>query len=362
MLQRAAILNLIIALLSVSAFGQVDPPKLEPTPDTPKQSSLIKEGVVLHDRGNYDAAISKYEEVLNENPNSVEALYEMSFSYTMKKDYKKSIELAYRGAQYNSRLLAAFYLQIGNNLDLLGEPKKSVEVYKAAIKVQPKMAMLYYNLAVSYRSLSKPDDARKAVKQAIALNADHSSSHLFLSTLWYQGGYKTPALLAACRFLALEPASQRSRAALKLVQDVMRGGASSGKNANEINIFVDPAPKKDEGDFAAVDLALGLTRAVNLAEQKKNENKTEMQLLVQQFDTFFAILSEQRGDDKSKFTWQFYVPYFNAMKQRGYVEPFVYYINQTSSDQEVVKWLNSNKGKVDAFLAWSKGYQWPSVD
>lgn len=361
MLQRAAMLILIIALSSAYAFGQVDPPKLDPTPDTEKQSALIKEGVALHDLGNYDAAISKYEEVLQENPNSVEALYEMSFSYSMKKDYQKSMEVAYRGAKYKSRLLPALYLQIGNNLDQLGEPKKSIEVYKAAIKVQPKMAMLYYNLAVTYRSLSKLDDARKAVKQAIALKSDHPSSHLFLSTLWYQGGYKTPALLAACRFLVLEPASQRAPAALKIVQEVMRGGVTAGKNGNEISISVDTSAKKDEGDFGAIDIVLGLAKAANMPEQ--NKNKTEMQLLVQQFDTFFAILSEQNDKgDTSKFTWQFYVPYFNAMKQKGYVEPFVYYINQSSGNEEVAKWLTSNPGRVDAFLAWSKGYLWPEVD
>ena len=143
----------------------------------------------------------------------------------------------------------------------------------------------------------------------------------------------------------------------------MRGGVSAGKNTNEISISVDPAPKKDEGDFAAIDLALGLTRAANMTEQNKDKNKTEMQLLVGQFETFFAIMSEQNDNgDKSKFTWQFYVPYFNELKQKGYVEPFVYYINQTSSNQEVAKWLTSNKGKVDAFLAWSRGYRWPSVD
>lgn len=361
MLKRTVWLVFAIALSSIYTLGQVDPPKLDPTPSTEKQSALIKEGVALHDQGNYDAAISKYEEVLKENPNNVEALYEMSFSYSMKGDYRKALDVAYKGAQYKSRLLATFYLQIGNSLDQLGESAKSLEVYKAGIKLQPQNAMLHYNLAVTYINLNKPDDARKTVKQAIALNPEHPSSHLLLSTLWYQGGYKTPALLAACRFLVLEPRSQRSASALKTVQEVMGGGVTAGKNPNEINIFVDMSAKKDEGDFGAIDLVLGLGKAAGMT--KENTDKTEMQLLVEQFNTLFAIMSEQSDKgDKNKFTWKFYVPYFSEMKQKSYVEPFVYYINLSSGKEEVKKWVASNKGRVVEFLGWSKNYHWPKAD
>lgn len=59
----------------------------------------------------------------------------------MKKDYRNSLEVAFKGAKYKSDLLPAFYLQIGNNLDELGEPEKSVKVYKSSIKLLPDMAM-----------------------------------------------------------------------------------------------------------------------------------------------------------------------------------------------------------------------------
>ncbi|HEX8919934.1 MAG TPA: tetratricopeptide repeat protein [Pyrinomonadaceae bacterium] len=361
MLKKIALLIFALAFLSTQALGQVDPPKLDPVPSTEKQSALIKEGVALHDQGKYDAAISKYEEVLKENPANVEALYELSFAYSMKKDYRKSLDIASKGAQYKSKLLPALYIQIGNNLDDLGESKKSVEVYKAGIKLSPQTAMLYYNLAVAYSNLSKPDDARKALKQAIAYNPNHPSSHLFLSTIWREGGYKIPALLAASRFLVLEPGSRRSAAALKIVQEVMGGSATVGSNPNQINIFVDMNAKKDEGDFGALDLVLGLGKAVGMTEE--NKNKTEMQLLVEQFSTTFAIMSEQSDKgDKNKFTWKHYVPYFSEMRQKNYVEPFVYYVHQSSGNEETQKWLANNKARVNEFLAWSKGYAWPKAD
>jgi predicted Zn-dependent protease len=225
----------------------------------------------------------------------------------------------------------------------------------------PKMAMLHYNLAVTYRNMGQLDDARKAVKQAITINPNHPGSHAVLSGLWHEGRYRTPALLAACRFLVLEPRSERATGALRIVKEVMGAGVTTGANPNQINIFMDTSAKKDEGDFGAIDLALGLGKAASMTE--KNKGKTEMQLLVGQFETFFAIMSEQSDRaDPSKFTWKFYVPYFTEMKQKNYVEPLVYYITQTDGNEETLKWLAGNKARVGDFLTWSKLYTWPHPD
>jgi tetratricopeptide (TPR) repeat protein len=94
--------------LTTAVAQQIDSPKQTPGPVTEKEKLLIKEGVALHDRGDYDGAIAKYEEVLKDNPNNVLALYEQSYSYSMKKDYRKSLEIAYKGAQYQSDLLGGF--------------------------------------------------------------------------------------------------------------------------------------------------------------------------------------------------------------------------------------------------------------
>jgi tetratricopeptide (TPR) repeat protein len=359
---RAAVVAIFIACSSGYVLGQVDPPKLDPAPSSGQQTVLIQEGVAQHDKGNFDAAIKLYEEALAENPNNVEALYEMGFSYWAKKDYRKSLEAAYKGAQYKSEMLGAFYMQIGNNLDILGEPKKSVEALKSGIKLLPRMAMLHLNLAVTYRNLGKVDDAKKFLKQAITLDPNHAGSHSVLSGIWYEGKYRTPALLAACRSLVLDPRSERATGALRIVKQVLGAGVTTGSaDPNQINIFMDTGAKKDEGDFGAIDFALSLTKAASMTE--KNKGKTPMQLLVGQFETFFAIMSEQSDKaDRNKFTWQFYVPYFNELKEKKHVEAFVYHIMQSDRKEETLEWLAANKTRVGDFLAWSKFYKWPQSD
>jgi tetratricopeptide (TPR) repeat protein len=347
-----------LLLVSLAAGQKLEPPKLDSTPLTPKQKQLVREGVALHERRDYDGAISRYEEVLKENPGNADTLYEMAYAYSMKKNYSKSLEYAYKAAQYRSEVLPLIYTLIGNTLDETGNAKKAVEAYKVGIKELPASYMLHYNLAVTYNRMGQFNDARAEAKKSAALNPKHPSSHFLLSTLFYKGGYPTPALLSACRFLILEPNSGRSGTALQVVQRVIQGGVSQGKNPNEINIAIDPSPKKDEGDFSSIEMFMGLSKAASLTE--KNKGKTEMQLLVGNFESLFTMLEESEAKaDRSKFAWGYYVPYFLELKRRGLVEPFVYIIYLASNNPEVRGWLQQNGNRVREFLAWSNSYQWP---
>ena len=362
MKSQVAAAFIAILLLALTATGQkLEPPKLVPTPSTESQEQLIREGIELHDKGDYDGAISRYEAVLRENPNNVEALYGMSFSYYAKKDYQKSIDVGHRAAQFKSDLLEAIYVQMGTCFDDQGDSKKAVGTYKAGLKLSPSSSLLEYNLAVTYLHTGQLEDARAAVKKAAALNPNHPSSHLLLSTLFDKGSYKLPSLLAAWRFLILEPASQRSDVVLELVKKLMQAGVSPGKDGNNIRLILDTRQKKDEGDFESIDLFMGLMKAANYTE--KNKDKSEIQLLVDNFNSLFSILSESTTKaDRSKFTWKYYVPYFVEMKQQGHTEAFIYYVNQRSTIAGVDEWLKQHQNKVADFLAWSRSYRWPKMD
>ncbi|HTG93725.1 MAG TPA: tetratricopeptide repeat protein [Pyrinomonadaceae bacterium] len=358
MAKRLTYLILLPFILLTTAVAQIEPPKLTPVPSTESQKQRIRAGVALHDQGDYSAAIAKYEDVLKENPTNVLALYELAFTLSAKKEYRKSLEMAYKGAQYQSESLTDFYLLIGNNLDLMGEPKKSVEIYKKALTLKPDDHLLHYNLAVTYNNMGNPEEAKKSLKEATFANPNHPSSHLLLGTIWYKTRYRTPALFAVSRFLIIEPRSQRSPNAFNVLQEILKGGVSEGQKPNQINIAVDFAASKDEGDFGTVDLVLGLSRAAGMTE--KDKSKSEVQLFVDQLETVLAIMSEtDPKGDKTKFTWRYYIPYFVEMKKNNYVEPFAYYISQTSRFAGVKQWLADNGTRLNEFLSWSKNYQWP---
>ncbi len=352
------VILLVLLCVSFATAQDLKPPALTPVPGTESQIRLINEGLALHDGGDFDGAIAKYEEVLKENPDNDWALYEMGYSYQMKKDYRKSLECGYKGAQYKSQRLSKFYVLIGNDLDEMGEGKKAVEVYEKGIKLKSDDFLLYYNLAITQSRLKNVEETRKNLKKALYLNPNHASSHAALAQFFVATKYKIPALFAAMRFLVIEPESPRTARVYKIFSDTLSGGATAGKNPNEINIFVEMGGKKDEGDFGSLDLILGLSGATSMTEE--NKNKSEIERLVARLETFFAVVSE--GDpkgDRSKFIFRYYIPYFIELKSKKYVEPFAYYINQSTNLKGVPEWLAANRNRVNEFLTWSKNYPWP---
>src|SRR5678816_4858165 len=94
-LKRLGLVALLLCA-AVPAFAQGAPSR-EPSKTTPEQEALIQAGVELHDKGQYDEAIAKYQAVLAQSPSDVTAMFEMAFSYLSKRDFDKSFELAKKG-------------------------------------------------------------------------------------------------------------------------------------------------------------------------------------------------------------------------------------------------------------------------
>jgi tetratricopeptide (TPR) repeat protein len=347
-------------LLGITAVARasLDDPKLVPAPSTESQEALIKEGVALHEKGDYNAAIKKYEQVLAENPSNVGAMYELSYTLEAKKDYQKSLETARKGVQYRSELLDQFYLVIGNDLDDMGQPDKALAAYREGVSVAPRNFLLHYNIALVYERQKKPDEARKAVKTAAILNPKHASSQLLLAVDFSKSNFRIPSLLAAGRFLILEPNTARSGSALDIVQQALRAGVGPGSQPGNISILFDPNSRKEEGDFTSIDMVLSISRAGSSMD--KDKKKTEAEIQVDQWSILIGVLTGAQANKKApEFVLTYYAPYFSELKKRGFVEPFVYHILQKSRIAGVSEWLAAHQAAVKEFLAWSDGYQWP---
>ncbi len=348
---------ILIGIFLTGTFASGDiihSPKRFPSPSTQKQDALIKQGTTLHDRGDYAGAIRTYEEILRENPDNVYALYELAYSYSAKKDFKKSLEMAFKGVQYHSDYLSLYYALIGNNFDQLGESEKAEQVFELGVKRFPKDTGIYFNLAITQFNQNKIDDARHNFEKAVSLNPTHVSSHYGLCQALKKGGYRIPALLAISRFLVLEPQGDRARIGLDLVSKLIHSGVERNANANQI--FLDPSVKTDEGDFSALNLVL--SGSVITCEEEKGGKKSPIQQMICQFDNLFSLFLEMKTKNQVAFTCAYYVPYFVEMKQKNYVDVFCYYISQNQNTPEIKKWLQENKTRVNEFLNWSQNYQW----
>ena len=77
---NTCLFTLVLLASPALALAQ-GPPTRVPATTTTEQDALLRAGIDLHDKGEFDAAIAKYQDVLAKSPANVTALFELAFSY-----------------------------------------------------------------------------------------------------------------------------------------------------------------------------------------------------------------------------------------------------------------------------------------
>ena len=361
---HANMLLLTISLLMFQApnvrvqLQDLQPPTRESAAITPTEAAAIRAGDALYAQGKFDDAIAQYEEALKVNGDSVFALNQIADSYFQMREYQKALDTAVRGAQFKSRSLPFLYTTIGNTLDTVGEHEKAIDVYKKGLALSPNAGILHYNLGVTYLvGLKDPPQARATFKQGAIADPNHAGIHFQLASSFAADDLKTPSLLALSRYLRLDAATDRATPRYNLWRQLLNGNARLTDQNGQIQIMVNPNQKKDEGNLQILDMDISMSKVVAF---KTSEGKSQMQSLFEQVNSLFAMYAKRpAGDDKDKFLWTYYLPYFTEMQQKNFVEPFVYFVSQRTSIPGVREWLSANDERVSAFLSWSKSYSWP---
>jgi Tfp pilus assembly protein PilF len=323
---------------------------------------LVDEGVAYHDKGDYDGAISKYDKALELDKDNLLALTEKAFSLLSLQKYDEAIKYCQKALETHSgdKGLKTVYVTYGNAYDGLKKTDKSIEMYDHGIKQFPDYYQLYFNKGITLSSVKKYDEAILCFQKSVTLNPKHGSSHNAIARLSNIINNRIPSLLAYCRFLSIEPQSNRAKENLASLQRIMKGNVEeTGKNSVTINIssdmLNDTTAKSKENSFASTDLILAMDAALDF--DKKNKKKTEVEQFIRKFETVCATLKETQKDNYG-FYWDYYAPYFIEMKDKNFIETFSYIAFASFNDPEVSKWLKSHKSEIDKFFEWSTSFEW----
>jgi tetratricopeptide (TPR) repeat protein len=361
LLVRSVVFAALLAL-PVSADAQTAPTRV-PAQMTPQHDAAIREGVDLHDKGQFDQAIAKYQAVLAEQPANVVALFELAYSYFAKRDFDRTIETARKGVEFKSDLLPLFYDVIASALDSSGQPQQAIDTYRQGIALAPDTAVLYHNMAVTYReSLHNDDEARGALKMAASLAPLNADVQLLLGQVFQTGGYGTPAILALSTFLIIEPAGSQALKGYGLWRALLKGSLDplpdgSAPPGAPMRGTTPGAARTDEGDFSATDRQIATTYKAMMA--RMDEGTSEIAALVSQVDALLATLPAETSGAPPSFAQRHYVPFFAALRRNNHVEPFVYWASQRAPVPGVREWIAANEQRVRQFLDWASSYSWP---
>lgn len=312
--------------------------------------SLIQQGVYYHDAGKYDKAIELYKQALSIDPNSDVANYEIAMTYMYAKDYENSIKFSDKVIDIGKNNVLQAYITKGSSLDYLGKTDESIKILEKGLKKFGANYLLYYNLGYDYYKIKNYNKAEEAFTNAIKANTNHASSHLLLGYLMADQKRNVQSLLCLYYFLFLEPDTERSKTAFRILDEQFGGNVQPDKEKpNQINIVLNN--DQIDSEFGPANLMISMLEASKSIEE--NKGKSEEQLFVENTKSFFKILGELKKDKNKGLWWDFYVPFFNDLANSDHIDTYCYYITQSSKDKSL-EWLKNNNPKIVLFDQWLK--------
>ena len=325
--------------------------------------NLVEDGIELHNNGEYQAAISKFDKALAIDTENILAMTEKAYSLVAIHQYNESIAYCKKVLQKNpaDKRFSTFYVCYGNALDGLKQKDKAIAKYDEGIKKFPGNSLLYFNKGLALYSMYRDEEAIQTLQKSISINPNHASSHNLLGHELQLNNNRIPAILAFSRFLVLEPLGKRSAANLESMKELIRGNVEKKKDSS-ITITMPSENGKDniggskqkENNFRPVEVMLLLTSAIGM---EVNKNKSAIDAFTDKFDMLCSSL-KQNTKDNHGFYWSFYAPYFIEMKERKLVQTFAYIISASTDDPTVQPWLDTHKKEVNDFYDWSDNYTW----
>lgn len=141
------------------------------------EEGYIKEGIALHEKGEYSEAIKLYDKVLKQNPKNEFALYEKAYSLVYLGKNRAAMRIARKLTKSDDdKITELAYTMYGNILDDMGRYSKSVKVYYEALLIFPENYLLNYNLAVSYAAQGDYKRCRRYLLESLNYYPVHLNS------------------------------------------------------------------------------------------------------------------------------------------------------------------------------------------
>jgi len=202
----------------------------------PSNAALLTAAREHHEAGRLQPAAKIYEQVLQQEPNNVDALHLLSIlasqvgeTTTAERLMRQVLKLQPEHAGALSNLGIALQAQgrsddaiacyekviairpehaeahnnLGNLYFAQGEPAKAIANYRQALELQPQYADALYNLGNAYQKRRQWAEAKQSYEQAIAARPNFPEAQNNLGVLLREMGDANPAIVAFERAIAL---------------------------------------------------------------------------------------------------------------------------------------------------------------
>jgi tetratricopeptide (TPR) repeat protein len=154
-----------------------------------------------HQAGQLQAAEQIYRQILNIDPNHVDAWHLLGVVNAQLGRHQAGVECMRRALALKPDLAGA-HCNLGNALRELGKADEAVACYRRALELMPEVAGVHNNLGAALRDLGRLDEAIGCYRRALELTPDYAEAHNSLGAALHDQGELDQAV--ACYRRALD--------------------------------------------------------------------------------------------------------------------------------------------------------------
>jgi tetratricopeptide (TPR) repeat protein len=207
-MRRALFCVLIFFITTFTAQSQIS---------NSEARKLTEEGIAEHDKGNYEKAISLYEEALKLEPGNELIIYEMGYTFFEMKNYSKVISLINDYQSKNDSKNPEMYVLLGSAYDVINDPGNSIDTYNKGLEKFPNSGILYYNYGITLTSEKKFIEALEKFEKGIAVDPSYSSNFYMAAKLLSTSQESVWSLIYGEIYLNRQPTGDRAVELSKII-------------------------------------------------------------------------------------------------------------------------------------------------
>lgn len=326
--------------------------------------ALIKEGIELHDAGEYEEAIDRYNEALDLDSTHILAVYEISLSYLALKDFENAILYSTQVIDSNNEQLSSgAYAVKSESLAAMEKVDEAIELLHEGLEKNKNKSILHFNLALNYYKKGDTDKTLEHIKTAIDIDKTHSGAFLLNAYALKDKNMWVQSILSFQMFLLLEPDSKRSKNAFAEMLQIMqlreveepveRSFIQQQLMKNSSNNAV------SKNELPALSIENGLNR--NFVYHAITSTRDSLKLASEEVDDFILfktvnmeimkILERESKSSNEGIFWTFYIPFFSHIAHSAYYDVYCRYIS-VSYYPESFKWWENNTEAALNFIMW----------
>lgn len=153
------------------------------TGPTPEQQRKLDEAEAATQAGDYNTALTLFEEILRENPTITGAYIGIGDVHMARDDFRQAEGAYRRAARLEPRNFDAQFGH-GRALELLDRLSEAVQAYLRALSIRPDDYDANLNLARTYLKQEKPRLARPFAEKAVTVRSDSGDARITLGAVY----------------------------------------------------------------------------------------------------------------------------------------------------------------------------------